>query len=223
MRIIDGSTHHHRHVPGNTPQACNKFKQTCSRSVCGQLVVCVTAGDMNLSRDEVLETMQDASGFPDSVRVVGNTRDFLIGMLSAQQLAAAADGPRQHACWRRGNGSGRCNATGLAATQDQPQEAASSSSDSSVQECERIRGLAEAGARELALLLMERIRHEKPERRGGGGGSSGTCGRGSRGGNRGGFTAYYMSMKDIAVNFAGIFGVGGRAGAHIICFQGTWR
>ena len=220
MHIIDGSTHHHRHVPGNTPQACNKFKQTCIRRVCGQLVVCVTAGDMNLSRDEVLEMMQDASGFPDSVRVVGNTRDFLIGMLSAQQLAAAL--PTAHV-GVGANGSGRCNATGLAATQDQPPEAASSSSDSSVQECERIRGLVEAGARELALLLMERIRQEKPERRGGGGGSSGTCGRGSRGGNRGGFTVYYMFMKDIAVGIAGIFGVfGGRAGAHIISFQGTW-
>ena len=137
MHIIDGSTHHHRHVPGNTPQVCKKFKQTCSRSVCGQLVVCVTAGDMNLSRGEVLETMQDASGFPDSVRVVGNTRDFLIGMLSAQQLAAAL--PTAHV-GVGANGRGRCNATGLAATQDQPQEAASSSSDSSVQECERIRG-----------------------------------------------------------------------------------
>jgi hypothetical protein len=32
-----------------------------------------------------------------------------------------------------------------------------------------------------------------------------------------------MFMKDIAVNIAGIFGVfGGRAGAHIISFQGTW-
>ena len=111
----------------------------------------------------------------------------------------------------------------FAATQGQPQEAASSSSDSSVQECERIRGLAEAGARELALLLMERIRQESPERRGGGGGSSGTCGRGSRGGNRGGFTVYHMFMKGIAVSIAGIFGVfGGRAGALIISFQGTW-
>ena len=187
MHIIDGSTHHHRHVPGNTPQACNKFKQTCSRSVCGQLVVCVTAGDMNLSRDEVLEMMQDASGFPDSVRVVGNTRDFLIGMLSAQQLAAAL--PTAHANMHVGVGAMAvvdAVPQAFAATQGQPQEAASSSSDSSVQECERIRGLAEAGARELALLLMERIRQEKPERRGGGGGSSGTCGRGSLGGNRGG-------------------------------------
>jgi hypothetical protein len=103
MHIIDGSTYHHHHVPGNTPQACKKFKQTCSRSVCGQLVVCVTAGDMNLSRDEVLETMQDASGFPDSVRVVGNTRDFLIGMLSAQQLAAAL--PTAHANMHVGVGA----------------------------------------------------------------------------------------------------------------------
>ena len=69
---------------------------------------------MNLSRDELLEMMQDASGFPDSVRVVGNTRDFLIGMLSAQQLAAAL--PTAHATMHVGvgaNGSGRCNATGL--------------------------------------------------------------------------------------------------------------
>ena len=70
---------------------------------------------MNLSRDEVLEMMQDASGFPDSARVVGNTRDFLIGMLSAQQLAAAL--PTAHANMHVGvgaiNGSGRCNATGL--------------------------------------------------------------------------------------------------------------
>ena len=36
-------------------------------------------------------------------------------------------------------------------------------------------------------------------------------------------TVYYMFMKYIAVSIAGIFGVGGRAGAHIICFQGTWR
>ena len=58
---------------------------------------------MNLSRDEVLETMQDASGFPDSVRVVGNTRDFLIGMLSAQQLAAAL--PTAHANMHVGVGA----------------------------------------------------------------------------------------------------------------------
>jgi len=176
MRSIDGNIHENRHFPGSTPSHA-KSSSSLAFGTCAVSWLLVPQSGLEkpdpspiswlpaTSRDDVLEVMQDARGFPDSIRVVGNKRNFLISTLRLQPLATAL--PAAHDNMHVVVGAMAVvdpTPQALAATQGQLQEAASSSSDISAQERARIRGLAEARARELALRLTERIRQEKTER-----------------------------------------------------------